>query len=117
MCAVSDCVVSGNSAIDVCVVQAAVVLWLFLLFRVLSSTAENFFSPILTQLSQEMGLPPRFAGGMPRLMQQQLIVQGQQKTLPPCAPWTLPGHLAGRASASCSACRFAKKASWCLAFV
>lgn len=40
------------------------VLWLFLLFRVLSSTAENFFSPILTQLSQEMGLPPRFAGGV-----------------------------------------------------
>ena len=43
--------------------QVAVVLWLLLLFRVLSSTAENFFSPILTQLSQEMGLPPRFAGG------------------------------------------------------
>lgn len=41
------------------------VLWLLLLFRVLSSTAENFFSPILTQLSQEMGLPPRFAGGVP----------------------------------------------------
>ncbi len=39
------------------------ILWLVLLFRVLSSTAENFFSPILTQLSQEMGLPPRFAGG------------------------------------------------------
>ena len=39
-------------------------LWLLLLFRVLSSTAENFFSPILTQLSQEMGLPPRFAGGV-----------------------------------------------------
>ena len=41
------------------------VLWLLLLFRVLGSTAENFFSPILTQLSQEMGLPPRFAGGVP----------------------------------------------------
>ncbi|KAL0033740.1 hypothetical protein WJX77_003247 [Trebouxia sp. C0004] len=25
-------------------------------------TAENFFSPILTQLSQELGLPPRLAG-------------------------------------------------------
>ena len=46
-----------------CCLQVAVVLWLFLLFRVLGSTAENFFSPILTQLSQEMGLPPRFAGG------------------------------------------------------
>ena len=77
MCAVFDCVAFGNSAAVVCNVQVAVVLWLFLLFRVLSSTAENFFSPILTQLSQEMGLPPRFAGGMPPLMQQQLMVQGQ----------------------------------------
>lgn len=40
-------------------------LWLLLLFRTLGSTAENFFSPILTQISQEMGLPPRFAGGAP----------------------------------------------------
>ena len=77
ICAVSGCVVFGSSALVVCNMQVAVVLWLFLLFRVLSSTAENFFSPILTQLSQEMGLPPRFAGGMPRLMHQQLIVQGQ----------------------------------------
>lgn len=46
-----------------CCVQVACILWLLLLFRVLGSTAENFFSPILTQLSQEMGLPPRFAGG------------------------------------------------------
>lgn len=37
---------------------------LVLLFRVLSSTAEDFFSPILTQLSQELGLPPRFAAGV-----------------------------------------------------
>ncbi len=44
-------------------VQVACFLWLIILFRVLGSTAENFFSPILTQLSQEMGLPPRFAGG------------------------------------------------------
>ncbi|DBA91713.1 TPA: hypothetical protein ACH3X1_003309 [Trebouxia sp. C0004] len=35
---------------------------LLLLFRILGSTAENFFSPILTQLSQELGLPPRLAG-------------------------------------------------------
>lgn len=40
------------------------VFLLLLLFRVLGSTAENFFSPILTQLSQELGLPPRLAGGM-----------------------------------------------------
>ena len=64
MCAVVDCMVSDNGATIVCDAQVAVVLWLFLLFRVLSSTAENFFSPILTQLSQEMGLPPRFAGGV-----------------------------------------------------
>ena len=36
---------------------------LLLVFRVLGSTAEDFFSPILTQISQDMGLPPRFAGG------------------------------------------------------
>ena len=45
--------------------QAVCVLWLGLLFRALGSTAEGFFSPILTQLSQEMGLPPRLAGGEP----------------------------------------------------
>ena len=43
--------------------QVACALWLALLFRALGSTAESFFSPILTQLSQEMGLPPRLAGG------------------------------------------------------
>ena len=36
---------------------------LILIFRLLQSTAEDFFSPVLTQISQEMGLPPRFAGG------------------------------------------------------
>jgi hypothetical protein len=45
--------------------QAACALWLALLFRALGSTAENFFSPILTQMSQDMGLPPRLAGGAP----------------------------------------------------
>ena len=49
-------------------------LWLLLLFRVLGSTAENFFSPILTQLSQEIGLPPRFAGGVPSEDSQKLSV-------------------------------------------
>ncbi|KAK9818988.1 hypothetical protein WJX81_007256 [Elliptochloris bilobata] len=42
--------------------QAACVLWLLLVFRVLGSTAEDFFSPILTQLAQELTLPPRLAG-------------------------------------------------------
>ena len=44
--------------------QILCVFLLLLLFRILGSTAENFFSPILTQLSQELGLPPRLAGGM-----------------------------------------------------
>ncbi len=47
--------------------QVACVLWLLLLFRVLGSTAEDFFSPILTQLAQELSLPPRLAGGAPPL--------------------------------------------------
>ena len=44
--------------------QVAAIALLLLLFRMLSTTAEDFFSPILTQLSQELGLPPRFAGGL-----------------------------------------------------
>lgn len=39
-----------------------VLLWLVTLFRVLGSTAEDFFSPALEMLSVKMGLPPRFAG-------------------------------------------------------
>ena len=116
MCAVFDCVVFGHSAIVVCRLQVAVVLWLFLLFRVLSSTAENFFSPILTQLSQEMGLPPRFAGGMPHSLQQHLTIEGHQMAVPPCALWALHARLAGRASALSSACRVAVKAELCSAF-
>ena len=99
MFAVFDCIEMSGRATVICKLQVAVVLWLFLLFRVLSSTAENYFSPILTQLSQEMGLPPRFAGGMPRLMQQQLTIQGHKKAISPCASRALHGNLAGRASA------------------
>eukprot|EP00873_Tetraselmis_striata_P037792 jgi/Tetstr1/458056/TSEL_044563.t1 len=40
----------------------ASVMWLLILFQALGATADNFFSPILTQLSQDLGLPPRFAG-------------------------------------------------------
>lgn len=36
--------------------------WLVLLFRMLGSTAEDFFSPSLEMFSVKMGLPPRFAG-------------------------------------------------------
>ena len=35
---------------------------LLLLFRVLGTTADDYFAPTLTELCREMGLPPRFAG-------------------------------------------------------
>uniref|UniRef100_A0A7S4R3X5 Sodium/calcium exchanger membrane region domain-containing protein n=1 Tax=Ditylum brightwellii TaxID=49249 RepID=A0A7S4R3X5_9STRA len=37
-------------------------VWLVTLFRMLGSTAEDFFSPSLEMFSLKMGLPPRFAG-------------------------------------------------------
>lgn len=36
--------------------------WMVLLFRMLGSTAEEFFSPALEMFSFKLGLPPRFAG-------------------------------------------------------
>ncbi|BDA43166.1 probable mitochondrial sodium/calcium exchanger protein [Coccomyxa sp. Obi] len=56
------CYVRPAGQLPIILYQVACILWLLLLFRVLGSTAEEFFSPILTQLSQELGLPPRFAG-------------------------------------------------------
>jgi sodium/potassium/calcium exchanger 6 len=38
------------------------ILFLIILFRILGSTAEEFFSPGLEMMSLEMGLPERFAG-------------------------------------------------------
>jgi len=43
--------------------QSACVFGVALLFRVLSTTAEDYFSPILTQMSKDFYLPPRLAGG------------------------------------------------------
>eukprot|EP00977_Amphora_coffeiformis_P024827 scaffold17307_cov170-Amphora_coffeaeformis.AAC.4 len=40
----------------------AVVLWLVLLFRMLGSTAEDYFSPALEMFALKLQLPPRFAG-------------------------------------------------------
>ena len=37
-------------------------IWLITLFRMLGTTAEDFFSPSLEMFSMKMGLPPRFAG-------------------------------------------------------
>lgn len=56
------CHVKPAGYLATCLLQATCVFTLLLLFRILGSTAENFFSPILTQLSQELGLPPRLAG-------------------------------------------------------
>lgn len=37
-------------------------IWMILLFRMLGSTAEDYFSPSLEMFSTKLGLPPRFAG-------------------------------------------------------
>jgi solute carrier family 24 (sodium/potassium/calcium exchanger), member 6 len=39
-----------------------ILLWMVLLFRMLGSTAEDYFSPALEMFSVKLGLPPRFAG-------------------------------------------------------
>jgi hypothetical protein len=39
-----------------------VLVWLVVLFRMVGSTAEDFFSPSLETMSLTLGLPPRFAG-------------------------------------------------------
>lgn len=49
--------------------QVACVFALLLMFRVLSTTAEDYFSPVLTQMSKDFYLPPRLAGGVMRSAQ------------------------------------------------
>lgn len=44
------------------IISPFMIVWLILLFRMLGSTAEDFFSPSLEMFSMKMGLPPRFAG-------------------------------------------------------
>ena len=41
---------------------AGCMVWLGLLFVLLGSTADDYFSPALEQFSSQLGLPPRFAG-------------------------------------------------------
>jgi sodium/potassium/calcium exchanger 6 len=38
------------------------IIWMVTLFRLLGSTAEDYFSPSLEMFSVKLGLPPRFAG-------------------------------------------------------
>jgi solute carrier family 24 (sodium/potassium/calcium exchanger), member 6 len=46
----------------VALISPVMILWLILLFRMLGSTAEDYFSPALEMFSVKLGLPPRFAG-------------------------------------------------------
>jgi sodium/potassium/calcium exchanger 6 len=43
-------------------ISPIIILWMVLLFRMLGSSAEDFFSPALEMFSIKLGLPPRFAG-------------------------------------------------------
>lgn len=43
-------------------ISPIVIVWMVTLFRLLGSTAEDFFSPSLEMFSVKLGLPPRFAG-------------------------------------------------------
>ena len=44
------------------ILSPIIVIWMVLLFRLLGSTAEDYFSPSLEMFSVKLGLPPRFAG-------------------------------------------------------
>ncbi len=44
------------------ILPPTLLIYLFLLFRLLATTADNYFSPALETFSFELGLPPRFAG-------------------------------------------------------
>ena len=43
-------------------ISPVLILWMVTLFRLLGSTAEDYFSPSLEMFSTKLGLPPRFAG-------------------------------------------------------
>lgn len=45
-----------------CLLPPLILCYLYLLFRLLATTADCYFSPALETFSFEMGLPPRFAG-------------------------------------------------------
>jgi sodium/potassium/calcium exchanger 6 len=56
------CSSSFSTTFLVSCISPLMCLWLVLLFRMLGSTAEDFFSPALEMFSTKLGLPPRFAG-------------------------------------------------------
>ena len=53
---------SISTTLLVTLLFAPLLLYLILLFRLLATTADNYFSPALETFSFELGLPPRFAG-------------------------------------------------------
>lgn len=56
------CHVAPHGWLAVIGYQITCVLGLLMTFRLLSTTADQYFSPILTQMSKEFYLPPRLAG-------------------------------------------------------
>ncbi|KAL3942067.1 MAG: hypothetical protein SGARI_000389, partial [Bacillariaceae sp.] len=44
------------------ILSPVMIVWMVTLFRLLGSTAEDFFTPSLEMFSLKLGLPPRFAG-------------------------------------------------------
>jgi hypothetical protein len=44
------------------IMMPIMIIWMITLFRLLGSTAEDYFSPSLEMFSTKLGLPPRFAG-------------------------------------------------------
>lgn len=53
---------SITKIISLVAIMVLLLLWMVVLFRMICSTAEDFFSPSLEMFSVQMGLPPRFAG-------------------------------------------------------
>ena len=44
------------------ILSPVMLVWMMILFRLLGTTAEDYFSPSLEMFSVKLGLPPRFAG-------------------------------------------------------
>lgn len=44
------------------ILSPVMIIWMVTLFRLLGTTAEDYFSPSLEMFSVKLGLPPRFAG-------------------------------------------------------